>query len=195
WHGGMSLPHVSSRLGASFDHLERGGVEIPFEGGVLAGFLRLPPGTVKPPVMVMIPGLDSAKEEIEPYELPFLARGIATLMVDGPGIGEAEYDFPIRGDYEVPVKSIVDWIATQPEVDGENVGLWGVSLGGYYAPRAAAFEKRIKACIALAGPYDFSIGWQQLPELTRELDLPVYAGRNAEGDCRQAAWRPRAGAR
>ncbi|GAB7544008.1 alpha/beta hydrolase family protein [Cupriavidus sp. 8B] len=143
-------------------------VEIPFEGGVLAGFLRLPPGTVKPPVMVMIPGLDSAKEEIEPYELPFLARGIATLMVDGPGIGEAEYDFPIRGDYEVPVKSIIDWIATRPEVDGENVGLWGVSLGGYYAPRAAAFEKRIKACIALAGPYDFSVGWEQLPELTRE---------------------------
>jgi fermentation-respiration switch protein FrsA (DUF1100 family) len=46
--------------------------------------------------------------------------------------------------------------------------LWGVSLGGYYAPRAAAFEKRLKACIGLAGPYDFGARWDTLPELTRE---------------------------
>jgi 2,6-dihydroxypseudooxynicotine hydrolase len=43
-----------------------------------------------------------------------------------------------------------------------------VSLGGYYAPRAAAFEKRIKACIALSGPYEWDKIWDGLPELTRE---------------------------
>jgi Esterase FrsA-like len=135
-------------------------VEIPYEGGFLAGFLRLPTGAVKPPVLIMVPGLDSAKEELEAYELPFLARGIATLMVDGPGQGEAEYDFPIRGDYEVPVKAMVDWLLTRAEVDSTRIGLWGVSLGGYYAPRAAAFEKRLKACIGLAGPYDFRDTWK-----------------------------------
>jgi 2,6-dihydroxypseudooxynicotine hydrolase len=118
--------------------------------------------------MIMVPGLDSAKEELEAYELPFLARGIATLMVDGPGQGEAEYDFPIRGDYEVPVKAMVDWVMKRTDVDTSRIGLWGVSLGGYYAPRAAAFEKRLKACIGLAGPYDFSDQWDKLPELTRE---------------------------
>ena len=46
--------------------------------------------------------------------------------------------------------------------------MWGVSLGGYYAPRAAAFEKRIKACIALGGPFDWGATWDNLPELTRE---------------------------
>lgn len=143
-------------------------VEIPYQGGFLAGFLRQPTGAVKPPVLIMVPGLDSAKEELEAYELPFLARGMATLMVDGPGQGEAEYDFPIRGDYEVPVKAMVDWVVARPDVDGSRIGLWGVSLGGYYAPRAAAFEKRLKACIGLAGPYDFGDTWDKLPELTRE---------------------------
>jgi fermentation-respiration switch protein FrsA (DUF1100 family) len=143
-------------------------VEIPYHGKFLAGFLRLPAGAVRPPVLVMVPGLDSAKEELEAYELPFLARGIATLMVDGPGQGEAEYDFPIRGDYEVPVKAMLDWVMTRGDIDSSRVGLWGVSLGGYYAARAAAFEKRLKACIALAGPYDFSDTWDQLPGLTRE---------------------------
>jgi dienelactone hydrolase len=143
-------------------------VEIAYQGAFLAGFLRLPAGAVKPPVLIMVPGLDSAKEELEAYELPFLARGIATLMVDGPGQGEAEYDFPIRGDYEVPVKAMVDWLLTRNDVDSTRIGLWGVSLGGYYAPRAAAFEKRLKACIGLAGPYDLADTWEQLPELTRE---------------------------
>jgi 2,6-dihydroxypseudooxynicotine hydrolase len=147
-------------------------VEIPYKGKFLAGFLRLPASSsqsaVKPPVLIMVPGLDSAKEELEAYELPFLARGMATLMVDGPGQGEAEYDFPIRGDYEVPVKAMVDWVMKRTDIDASRIGLWGVSLGGYYAPRAAAFEKRLKACIGLAGPYDFSDQWDKLPELTRE---------------------------
>ncbi|MBA2964436.1 MULTISPECIES: alpha/beta hydrolase family protein [Ramlibacter] len=143
-------------------------VEIPYQDGTLAGLLRLPPGATRAPLVIMVPGLDSAKEEMEAYELPYLARGMATLLVDGPGQGEAEYRWPIRGDYEVPVKAMVDWAERQPQVDPERIALWGVSLGGYYAPRAAAFEKRLKACIGLAGPYDFAANWEQLPELTRE---------------------------
>jgi 2,6-dihydroxypseudooxynicotine hydrolase len=54
------------------------------------------------------------------------------------------------------------------DVDSSRIGLWGVSLGGYYAPRAAAFEPRVKACIALSGPFDFGAAWDGLPELTRE---------------------------
>lgn len=144
-------------------------VEIPYEGGWLAGFLRLPAGAAKPPVVVMVPGLDSAKEELESYETPFLARGMATLMIDGPGQGEAEYRFPIRGDYEVAVTAVVDWLQSSAEVDAARVGLWGVSLGGYYATRAVAFEHRILACVGLSGPYDFLDNWQTLPNLSREV--------------------------
>ena len=68
-------------------------VRIPFDGRDLKGILRLPAcaSALPCPVLVMVPGLDSTKEEIHAYEEPFLARGIAVLAIDGPGQGEAEY--------------------------------------------------------------------------------------------------------
>jgi fermentation-respiration switch protein FrsA (DUF1100 family) len=143
-------------------------VLIPYEGKTLAGVLRKPAGYDKPPVGAMAVGLDSTKEEGDAYEAPFLARGMATLIFEGPGQGEAQYDFAIRGDYEVPVKAVLDYVETRRDLDPSRIGMWGVSLGGYYAPRAAAFEKRIKACIALGGPFNFAEAWDGLPELTRE---------------------------
>ncbi len=143
-------------------------VEIPYLGKTLAGILRKPTGIEKPPVIVMAVGLDSTKEETEAYEAPFLARGMATLVFEGPGQGEAQYAFPIRGDYEVPVKAVLDYVGTRRDLDAVRIGMWGVSLGGYYAPRAAAFDKRIKACIALGGPFNFGAAWDGLPALTRE---------------------------
>jgi hypothetical protein len=82
-------------------------VEIPFEGSRLVGIVRLPTGRGPHPVMIMIPGLDSAKEELRSTEDLFLERGIATFSVDGPGQGEAEYDLPIRGDWEAPGAAII----------------------------------------------------------------------------------------
>ena len=143
-------------------------VEIPYEGQTLAAILRKPAASKRPPVVAMVSGLDSTKEEMDAYEQPFLARGMATLAFDGPGQGEAEYDFPIRGDYEVAAAAVLDWIETRSDLDSRRVGMSGVSLGGYYAPRAAAFEKRIKACMALGGPYDWADAWDGLPELTRD---------------------------
>ena len=143
-------------------------VDIPYMGKTLAGILRKPAGIAKPQVVVMAVGLDSTKEETDAYEMPFLARGLATLVFEGPGQGEAQYDFPIRGDYEVPVKAVIDYVETCSDLDSKRIGMWGVSLGGYYAPRAAAFDKRIKACIALGGPFDFGAAFDALPNLTRE---------------------------
>jgi len=62
---------------------------------------------------------------MEVYALPFLARGMAPLMVDGPGQGEAEYEHPIRGDFEVPATGNVDWLLTRTDVDTTPHGLWG----------------------------------------------------------------------
>lgn len=169
----LALPHLSPPG-------ER--VAIPFEGKHLYGILRKPIGVAKPPVMIMACGLDSAKEETEAYEAPFLARGIAILVFDGPGQGEAEYDWPIRGNYETAVKAVCDYVETRKDVDTSRIGLWGVSLGGYYAPRSAAHEPRIKACIALSGPYDMGENWETLPELTREtFRVRSHAKTLAEG--------------
>lgn len=169
-------------------------VEIPFEGTHFRGILRKPVGTEssqsKPPIVIMCMGLDSAKEETEAYEQPFLARGMAILAFDGPGQGESEYEQPIRGDYEVAVKAVVDWVEqrskTRNDVDAARIGLWGVSMGGYYAPRAAAFEKRIKACISLSGPFDWQAIWDQLNELTRET-FRVRAKQKTAEDARAFA--------
>lgn len=143
-------------------------VAIPYEGGHLYGNLRKPARVGRPPVVVMCMGLDSAKEEMDANESVFLARGMATLAFDGPGQGEGEYDFAIRGDYEAPVAAVVDFVEGRADLDAARTGLWGVSLGGYYAPRACAFEKRIKACIALSGPFDWIGIYDRLPPLTRD---------------------------
>jgi 2,6-dihydroxypseudooxynicotine hydrolase len=151
-------------------HLRPAGerVEMPYEGKFLAGILRKPVGVDRPPVLAFACGLDSCKEETDAYEQPFLARGIATLAFDGPGQGEAEYDFAIRGDYEVAAIAVIDYIETRRDLDASRVGFAGISLGGYYAPRSAAFDKRIKACLALGGPYDWGESWDGVPDLTRE---------------------------
>ena len=65
-------------------------------------------------------------------------------------------------------KAVLDFVATRRDLDSSRIGMWGVSLGGYYAPRAAAFDERIKACIALGGPFNWGAAWDGLPELTRE---------------------------
>ena len=165
-------------------HSKPGGerVAVPYEGKFLYGNLRLPLAAATPPVVVMCMGLDSAKEEMDSYERLFLERGLATFAFDGPGQGEAEYDFAIRGDYEVPVRAVVDCLSARRDVGADRIGIWGVSLGGYYAPRAAAFEKRIKACIGLSGPYAMSECWDVLTDLTRA----AFRARSHAADDAQA---------
>jgi len=160
-------------LTLALPHLDPPGerVLIPYEGKHLAGTLRRPrhlAKTAKPPIVLMTMGLDSTKEELLTFEMNFLDRGMAILAFDGPGQGEAEYDFPIRHDYENVVGPVIDWLkATRNDVDTDRIGIWGISLGGYYAPRTVAFEKRIRAAIANGGPYNWGALWEKLPELTR----------------------------
>lgn len=142
-------------------------VLIPYEGKFLAGVLRLPQASARPPIVLMTMGLDSAKEELDTFATTFLRRGMAILAFDGPGQGEAEYDFPIRADYENVVGPVIEWLKTRPDIDTTRIGIWGISLGGYYAPRTVAFEKRIRAAIANCGPYNFGALWDKLPDLTR----------------------------
>lgn len=142
-------------------------VAIPFSDHILYGNLRRPRGLDRPPVVVMAMGLDSCKEEMHTNEQMMLDRGLATLAFDGPGQGEAEYDLPICHDYERPVAAVLDWIETRADLDPVRVALWGVSLGGYYAARAAAFEPRIKAAVTLTGPFDFGQAFDHAPPLTR----------------------------
>jgi len=166
-------------------------IEAPLDGGILAANLRRPASArdgAPPPLVVLIPGLDSTKEEFFHWENAFLVRGMATLSMDGPGQGEAGAVLPIRRDYDVAVTAMLDAVSTRPDLDVDlgRVGAAGVSLGGYYAPRAAAFEPRIRAVVGISGPYNFGEVWDDLPPLTREA-FAVKSGSRDEREGRERA--------
>ena len=161
-------------------------IEAPLDGARIAGNLRRPAGVERPPLAVLIPGLDSTKEEFFHWEGVFLARGMATLSMDGPGQGECGFELDIRPDYEVAVAAMLDALAGRDDLDLERVGAAGVSMGGYYAPRAAAFEPRIKAVAGVSGPWDMSANWDGLPALTRET-LQHHTGSSSPEEARARA--------
>lgn len=163
-------------------------VLVPYEGTRLAAWLRRPLGAERPAVVLIVPGLDSVKEEMGTLEAEFLKRGLATLTVDGPGQGEAEWELPIEPAYERPVGALLDWLEARSDVDSRRVGAVGISLGGYYVPRVAAFEPRLRACAPIGGPYDMGALWESLPALTRQA-LVVRTHARDDADAAQRAAR------
>jgi pimeloyl-ACP methyl ester carboxylesterase len=160
-------------------HAER--VEVPFGGATLVGNLRRPAGVERPPLVLLVPGLDSTKEEFFHWEDVFLRRGLATFSFDGPGQGESGFATSIRPDYEAPVSAALDVLRW----DGP-VGAAGVSLGGYYAPRAAAGEPRLRAVAGVSGAFSFGECWDGLPPLTRET-FEHHSGAADADDARRLA--------
>ena len=193
WMVDMEKHRVAARkavasLYAAHRHLDPTAerVEVPFENAALVGNLRRPQGASRPPLVLLLPGLDSTKEEFFHWENVFLARGMATFSLDGPGQGESVEGFHIRPDYEAAVTATLDALAHRADLELGRVGVVGVSLGGYYAPRAAAFEPRLKAVAAIGGPYDFGACWPNLPPITRET-FTHHAGARDEAEARAKA--------
>jgi dienelactone hydrolase len=148
-------------------------VAVPFEGTTLpAYFSAAGPGA---PVMIMWNGLDSTKEHMysSGHWAELAARGISCLMVDCPGSGEALrlQGLTARVETEGWATACVDYLETRADVDATRIGLAGWSLGGYYAPRAAAFEKRLALVVAWGANHDW--GAVQRRRLEREGERPV----------------------
>ena len=164
-------------------------VEAPLDDFTIAGNLRLPRDSVsrgKPPLVLLLPGLDSTKEEFFAWENVFLERGLATFSLDGPGQGETGLHSSIYPNYEVAATAILDAIAGRDDVDLGRIGAAGVSLGGYYAPRAAAYEKRIKAAVGISGPFNFAACWQTMPGPTRDT-VAHHTGSASQEEAREKA--------
>jgi 2,6-dihydroxypseudooxynicotine hydrolase len=161
-------------------------IEASLDSGPVAANLRRPAGIDRPPLVVLIPGLDSTKEEFFLLESLFLQRGMATLSLDGPGQGESSFTSHIRADYDVAVTAILDVLVGVDGLDLERVGAVGISLGGYYVARAAALEPRLRAVAGVSGPYDFGACWEVTPSLTREA-FAHYSGAADEADARRRA--------
>ena len=134
-------------------------VRIPFEKTTLPGYLCLVDNSGKKrPLLIIHSGFDGTAEELY-FEIGRLAveRGFNVLLFEGPGQGEVirVQKIPFRPNWESVVTPVVDFALKFPEVDPERIGLIGFSFGGYLAPRAVAFEHRVKACVADGGVYDF----------------------------------------
>ncbi|MCE0537577.1 alpha/beta hydrolase [Kineosporia rhizophila] len=150
-------------------------VEVPYEGTTLPAYFSAAPGEGPRPVMIMFNGLDSTKEHMYAagHAQELAARGISCLMVDCPGSGEALrlQGLTARIDSEVWATACVDYLVGRDDVDPARIGLVGWSLGGYYAPRAAAFEKRLALVVAWGANHNW--GAVQRRRLEREGERPV----------------------
>ncbi|OGB21164.1 MAG: hydrolase, partial [Burkholderiales bacterium RIFCSPHIGHO2_12_FULL_65_48] len=158
------------------DRVQR--VEIPYEGKHLSA-LYYPADGLQPgeraPLCVQLNGLDSSKEMKVLVGLPaWLAkRGVSSLVVDQPGTGEALrlHGLTARYDTEHWASRVVDWLEQHPDVDPKRIGCEGVSLGGYYCPRAVAMEPRFACGVAWGANHD----WRDVQKrrLEKEGDFPV----------------------
>jgi dipeptidyl aminopeptidase/acylaminoacyl peptidase len=150
-------------------------VTIPYEGRELSALYHRAPGDAPKPVVIYCNGLDSSKELLWYSWLPnaLALRGISCLCVDQPGTGEALrlQNLPATHESERWASKWVDWLETQPDVNGARIGMTGISLGGYYAPRAVAFEPRFAAGAVWGANHDWAEVQQK--RLRREGENPV----------------------
>jgi fermentation-respiration switch protein FrsA (DUF1100 family) len=139
--------------------------EAPSPDGPLPCYLIPARGVTGPaPVVLFYGGFDVTKELLYGFVTDvFAERGIACVVADTPGVGEPLRlrDVPSRPDYEVPTAAIIDELERLAVVDTSRIGIFGISLGGYYAPRAAAFEPRISAVAAWGAIWDWGATWEK----------------------------------
>ncbi len=153
-------------------------VEIPYEGTSLpAVYVHAEPANTsgKTPAVVFFDGLDVTKEIQYFKGVPDLvARGIACLVVDGPGNGESIRfrGLYLRHDTEHYASLVWDYLASRPEIDPKRIGVMAISLGGYYAPRAAAFDQRYACCLAWGAQWDYQKIWRDRFDRLAQADTP-----------------------
>jgi len=153
-------------------------VRIPFEDTELPGYFYRVRNTdgKSVPTLIMLNGFDGTKEEFYSYAQAARKRGMNCLTLEGPGQGEVihKMHLPFRPDYEKVITAAVDFLMQQDDVDPNRIVLWGESFGGYLAPRAAAIEHRLAACVANSGVYDF-MGFRGGKDMDRETFFQAIA--------------------
>jgi 2,6-dihydroxypseudooxynicotine hydrolase len=123
--------------------------EIPFEGAVMAAYLRRPTGVPCPKLAILLPGLDAAKEELHAWSDAFLARGLATVTLDGPGQGETSFHLPIRHDWGRVIGAVIDVLERRHDVDASAVAVVErASARSRVAPRRSSRASRLASPIA-----------------------------------------------
>lgn len=166
-HGDAQDPRIVSESRESQEAYAKGAklsgptwepVKIPYEGTTLPGyFYKVDDSGKRRPTLIFHGGFDSSVEELFYFgAAAAVTRGYNCLTFDGPGQGAPmrEQKLPFRYDWEKVVSPVVDYALTRPEVDGDHLALMGMSMGGYLAARAVAFEHRFAAAVLFDGVWD-----------------------------------------
>jgi hypothetical protein len=143
-------------------------------GELFVGVLRRPAGSKTAPLVVVIPGLDSSKEEFGYLCDVLLQHGLATMAIDGPGQGELAEAMPAHANYCAVITEVLDVVDTlRTDVwSPSTVGVAALSLGGFYGATALAHDRRLTAGLIVSGPFSFD--WDHLPlPVTDILELRV----------------------
>jgi dienelactone hydrolase len=134
-------------------------VTVPYEGTGLPALFVPARDPAAAPCVIHFDGLDVTKELIYLMHAEALSEGkVSMLICDHPGVGEA---IRLRGLYlstqtEKPAAACLDYLADRGDVDLGRTGIMAISLGGYYAPRAAALEPRLKFCATWGAIWDLA---------------------------------------
>ena len=142
-------------------------LEVPFEDLTLPGYLRVPSGVTRPPVVIMFPGGDSVKEELYNLGDYIVARGLAFAAFDGPGQGMVSFEAPLRPDYELVIRAVIDGLAARDDLDIGRLAVGGISYGGLFAIRAAAVDDRIGAVASISSWYTPVGRFEHMPPLLK----------------------------
>ena len=166
--------------------------EIPFEGTVMPGyFIKANNNGQKTKTLIMIGGGETYIEDCYFYVgPPAVKRGYNFMTIDLPGQGlmPTEGKF-YRPDTEVPIKAVLDYALGRPEVDPERLAMYGISGGGYFVPRAAVVDKRIKACVLNAAVIDEYSLFAQMPNAKATPDVLKSWGAFHKNTAGVVSWR------
>ena len=180
---GKSITHAGNkRPDCSIHRLEK--ISIPYERTYLTGyFFRVDAKKKRRPLLILNNGSDGSEMDMWVMGAAAgVARGYNCLSFDGPGQGAALWlqQLYFRPDWEKVIAPVVDFAVKHSEVNPKQIALCGISQGGYWVPRALAFERRIAAGIADPGVWNVSAPYtRRLPPFLIDM---LHSGKKEEFD-------------
>jgi dienelactone hydrolase len=154
---------------------------VPYGDSFLPGLMvSVSHDGIPTPCIVHFNGLDGVKEYLYLCGLPNMLsqRGVSILLVDNPGVGEALRKNKLHNapEAELPAGACIDYLETRTDIDKRRIGMMALSLGGYHAPRATAFEPRFACCVAWGANYDWGTRFRARIEGTysAQKSVPHY---------------------
>jgi 2,6-dihydroxypseudooxynicotine hydrolase len=142
-------------------------LSVPFRDMTLNGYLRIPPGPARPPLVLLLPGADSTKEELYHLGDQIVARGLACAAFDGPGQGSVSLQGKLGPGYELAVRAIIDALAGRADLDAGRLAVGGISYGGLFAIRTAAIDERVRAVVSISSWYSPAGRFETMEPLSR----------------------------